>query len=214
MVRTHTCNDVREKQSAYESTLKPQPLWSIHPQTSRFISPPSTRLYRLRISTRRGTNVEVGKVGTKSSERNTGRLWRPYNLSSTSQGSEESHSGVMVDSRQPNTSVITAKPNQLIYRYDSGWRYDSGGEETQAGNNLITGWPSLIAARLHWATGWSAWQWTEWLARWLATDWSVYFVKLGITSSLDGGVIFDARLHADKIRRSHSGGSAMPSAFF
>lgn len=56
---------------------------------------------------------------------------------------------VMVDSRQPNTSVITTKPDQLIYRYDSGWRYDSGGEETQAGNKLITGWPSLIAARLH-----------------------------------------------------------------
>ena len=29
-------------------------------------------------------------------------------------------------------------------------------------------------------------------------------MKLGITSSSDGGVMFDARLHADLIRRSHS----------
>ncbi len=38
-------------------------------------------------------------------------------------------------------------------------------------------------------------------------------MKLGITSSLDGGAMFDPSLHADVIRRSHYGGSAMPSAF-
>ena len=38
-------------------------------------------------------------------------------------------------------------------------------------------------------------------------------MKLGITSSLDGVVMFDASIHADLIRRSHSGGSAMPPAF-
>ena len=37
-------------------------------------------------------------------------------------------------------------------------------------------------------------------------------MKLGITSSSDGRVMFDARLHANVIRRSHSGGSAMPPA--
>ncbi len=38
-------------------------------------------------------------------------------------------------------------------------------------------------------------------------------MKLGITLSLDGGVIFDASPYADVIRRSHSGGSAMAPAF-
>ena len=38
-------------------------------------------------------------------------------------------------------------------------------------------------------------------------------MKLGITSLLDGGFMFDASLHADVIRRSHSGGSTMPPAF-
>lgn len=37
-------------------------------------------------------------------------------------------------------------------------------------------------------------------------------MKLGITSSLDGGVMYDARLHADLTRRSHSKGSALPPA--
>ena len=37
--------------------------------------------------------------------------------------------------------------------------------------------------------------------------------SLGITSSSDGGVIVDARLHADAIRRSHLGGSVKPPAF-
>ena len=47
----------------------------------------------------------------------------------------------------------------------------------------------------------------------LANGWSASVVKLGITSSLDGGAMFDTSLHADVIRRSHSGGSAMPPAF-
>ena len=38
-------------------------------------------------------------------------------------------------------------------------------------------------------------------------------MKLGITALSDGGVILDARLHADLIRRSHSGGLAKPPAF-
>ena len=38
-------------------------------------------------------------------------------------------------------------------------------------------------------------------------------MKLGITSPLDGGAVFDASIHADVIRRSHSGGSAMPPTF-
>ncbi len=38
-------------------------------------------------------------------------------------------------------------------------------------------------------------------------------MKLGITSSSDGGVIFDARLYVDVIKRSHSGGLAMPPVF-
>lgn len=56
---------------------------------------------------------------------------------------------VMVDSRQPNTSIITTKPDQLITVTTQV------GVTTQAGDNLISGWP-LIAARLLWATGWSA----------------------------------------------------------
>ena len=43
--------------------------------------------------------------------------------------------------------------------------------------------------------------------------WSAPVVKLGITSSLDGGVMFDASLQKDVIRRSHSGSLAMPTAF-
>ncbi len=39
-------------------------------------------------------------------------------------------------------------------------------------------------------------------------------MKLGITSSLDGGAMFDASPHADVIRRSHSGGSANIVAAF
>lgn len=38
-------------------------------------------------------------------------------------------------------------------------------------------------------------------------------MRLGITLSLDGGVMFGASLHADVVRRSHSGGSAMSPAF-
>ena len=34
-----------------------------------------------------------------------------------------------------------------------------------------------------------------------------------ITSSLNGEAVFDAIIHADVIRRSHSGGKAMPPAF-
>ena len=63
-----------------------------------------------------------------------------------------------------------------------------------------------ITSRLHQGTGWSR-------IGCLATGWSAPVVKLGITSSLDGGVMFDASIHADVIRRSHSGGSAMPPAF-
>lgn len=33
-------------------------------------------------------------------------------------------------------------------------------------------------------------------------------VRLGITLPLDGGVMFDASLHAEVIRQSHSGGLA------
>lgn len=93
MARTHTCNDVNEKQLVYKSSSKPQLLWNIHLQTSQSISPPSIRLYHLRIFTQKGTNVEVGKVDTKNSEKNTSGLWWLYNLLSTSQGSEESHLG-------------------------------------------------------------------------------------------------------------------------
>ncbi len=39
----------------------------------------------------------------------------------------------------------------------------------------------------------------------LANGWSASVVKLGITSSLDVGAMFDASLHADVIRRSHPG---------
>ena len=46
-----------------------------------------------------------------------------------------------------------------------------------------------------------------WLATgWSATGWSASVANLGITSSLDGGVMFDANVHADRIRRSYSGG--------
>ena len=38
-------------------------------------------------------------------------------------------------------------------------------------------------------------------------------MKLGITSLLDGRVTFDASLHVDLIRQSHSGGSAVLPAF-
>ena len=51
---------------------------------------------------------------------------------------------VMVDSRQPNTSVITTKPDQLI---TVTTQVGVTTQEDQAGNNLISGWP-LIAARL------------------------------------------------------------------
>ena len=44
----------------------------------------------------------------------------------------------------------------------------------------------------------------------VTTGWSA---PVGITSSLDDGVMFDASLRTGVIRRSHSGGSAMPSAF-
>lgn len=47
----------------------------------------------------------------------------------------------------------------------------------------------------------------------LETGWSASVVKLGITLSLDGGVIFDASLHGDVIRQFYSGGSATPPAF-
>lgn len=46
----------------------------------------------------------------------------------------------------------------------------------------------------------------------LAIGWSAFIVMLEITSSLDG--MFDASLHADVIRRSYSGGSAMPPGLF
>ena len=58
-----------------------------------------------------------------------------------------------------------------------------------------------ITSRLHQATGWSA-------TGGSAADWSSLIVKFGIRSSLDGGVMFDARLYADVIRRSHARGSA------
>ncbi len=63
-----------------------------------------------------------------------------------------------------------------------------------------------ITSRLHQGTGWSG-------IGWSATGGSAPVVKLGITSSLDGGVMFDASLHADVIRRSHSGGSAVLPTF-
>lgn len=50
---------------------------------------------------------------------------------------------VMVDSRLPNTSTITTKPDQLI----TVTTQKDGG--VKAGSNLITGWPPLIAARLN-----------------------------------------------------------------
>lgn len=38
-------------------------------------------------------------------------------------------------------------------------------------------------------------------------------MKLRITPFLDSGVMFNARLYADLIRQSYSGGSAIPPAF-
>lgn len=93
MAKTRIYNGIYKKQLAYKNSLKPQSLWNIHPQTSQIISSLSTRLYRLRISIQRETNVEVGKISTKSSEKNTSRLQQPYNLLSISQRSEKSYLG-------------------------------------------------------------------------------------------------------------------------
>ena len=69
----------------------------------------------------------------------------------------------------------------------------------------------LIATRLHRASSWFA------LVRdWLVSEWLVssrYEVGNNLVIGWHhGGVIFDASLHADVIRLSHSRGSAMPPA--
>lgn len=55
----------------------------------------------------------------------------------------------------------------------------------------MTEWPPPTAASLGWRQSWSA----------------PPVVRLRIASSLDSGVMIDADMHADVIRRSHSGRS-------
>lgn len=56
---------------------------------------------------------------------------------------------VMVDSRLPNTSTITTKPDQLITVTTQAGVTTQKDGGAKAGSNLITGWPPLIAARLN-----------------------------------------------------------------
>lgn len=91
IARIHIRNDLCEKLLAYESSAKPQLIQGIHSQTVKPISPLNTGLNHLHIFIQRRTDVEVGKVDTKSSERHVSGLQWPYNLQDISQRSEESY---------------------------------------------------------------------------------------------------------------------------
>ena len=115
---------------------------------------------------------------------------------------------VMIDSRQPGSLYYHNQTRSTNYRYGSGIM-------TQEDRRLRLGITSLVDGRDQRSYA----KWSDWLVclvielgieiDWLASGSSASVIRFGITSSLDGAVIFNASLHAYAISRSHSEGSAM-----
>ena len=124
---------------------------------------------------------------------------------------------ITVDSRHPNTSVISTKADQRITvttqadvkTHDRRHKLEMASSTDNLHSSqlgcmsdwLVSSTMQLrITSRPNQGTSCSG-------ISGLMTGSSARVVKLGITLSLNGGVMFDASLHADIIRRSHSGGS-------